>query len=836
MNPLVPGLAIAPIDESAMFDELYLILYTNELLDILVAIPIEPKRSGKSAKNQRIYFSGYKRYSYLKVMSELDPKAPKLSKKAFDPRPITEQATEDVERRFRRKGDSESKPTARLAYRWGRIAPIVTSNAPEVLFDREQLLRLIRARAKELFVGPAAEPSDPNPNEVSPQCEGSKRLPPKSLARIESELQELLNAYWAGGSIRGALIGFTDRCGGAGRTRNAGEAKRGRRNAYSHAGKVGQDGINVTADSEHAQTIKFCHDNYVIRGTTVPAALRRMWTNFYSVAVQQPDGTMKMEWLPECERPTEGHFRYWGTLASAAEAAWRKQLPPDSFEKNFRALRGTSHDDVFAIGQRGYIDSTSTDVHFVRVTNRLERIGLAHRILPVDAMFGYIPGLYMGTDAAASMTVRLAVYNASDPSKREWLDDLGLEYIPADDFIPMSFAHLVGDNTDLRSQEVMDCLRPINTNISYVPISRSDLNPLAEAAHHSMHRLVDHKMLGTTHGRARTERRETPAVDLARHTIMDGIRESVRAIWTHNTIELDIERSLAMKIGNVPPTRVAMTRALIEKGLIHRTNISQSLARAHLLPRMAGTFTTHGVRLHRANTGDKPAFLEPLVWTSSHPLITQWQEEARRGGKRDPELFRARFIVNPFNIRRIWFVNVATGEQIELGWRTLDVRDPELPYVATLYDLEDMMKGEAAEKKTFAENRERRLGDMESYQEATKANAEAEYQRAVANSEGPLPKSRTRADRRANRDKEADSHLYGIPVAPLPAPPQAAPSGQSPKDSSSQGSPPQGPSPLPPVPAIAEERPRAAVESRPGPRAGVSLLRMAVNNALKKQS
>lgn len=835
MKQLITGKALTPIAEDAMLRETHLILYANEDLDVVVVIPTSPRRSGKTEKHQRIYFSGYKKFRYAEIASELDLTAPKLTQTDFVGRDATLMTTEDLEKRFKRRGQELSNPTIKLNYRWSRIKPIVMGNEPEVLFDREQMRSLVRARAKEIEEAPRPPAEGSSKSKVVPYQELSDEAKLKRLAFIEAGLQESLNQYWAGGSFEGALIGFTGQCGAAGQRRQAGELKRGAPNAYSNAGQVGQEGINVTADSDHAKTIKFCYDNYLVRGVTVAEALRKMWWNFYSIAVQQPDGTMKLEWLPEGQRPTRSHFDYWGTLETPEKAAWRKHLPPEKFEKSFRAIRGSAHDNVFAIGQRGYMDSTTTDLHLVRATNRLARIGLANRILIADAMFGYIPGLYMGTDPADSMTVRLAAYHASDPNMREWLDDLGLEDIPAEDFIPMTFANLVGDNTDLRSQEVMDCLHPIGTNISYVPKSRSDWNPLAEAGHHKLHRMVDHNLSGTTHGQVRKERGETLPVDLARHTLKDAMRESARAIWTHNTMELNIERSVAMKIGNCPPTRIAMTRDLMKRK-VHRSNRSDAVRRLHLLPRMDGTFTPWGVRIHRPNTGDKVSFLEPVVWTSDHPLILQWQAEARRGGKRDPNFFRARFIVKPYCIRRIWYVNTSTGEQIELGWRTLDVRDPELPYVATLYDLEDMMQGEAAEKKAFAEARQQKLGNMEAHQEAAKANAEAEYQRAVANAEGPLPKSRTRADRRNNRDKEDESHLFGMPITtPPPLPPAPAPAvalSDVPNSALSQSSPPKGPPSN--DPSVAAPIPKNSVATPPAARTGQSLLRMAVNNTVKK--
>lgn len=92
------------------------------------------------------------------------------------------------------------------------------------------------------------------------------------------------------------------------------------------------------------------------------------------------------------------------------------------------------------------------------------------------------------------------------------------------------------DNTDLRSEEVMGCLNEIGTDIHFVPVRRADLNSRAESSHHKkIHRMVDHKMLGSTYGQLRADRGEESAIDRARHTPIQAIRETARAVHVHNT-------------------------------------------------------------------------------------------------------------------------------------------------------------------------------------------------------------------------------------------------------------------------------------------------------------
>lgn len=785
MATLIPGLAIDQIaglaTEAAIpISEPHLILAANQKLDILIAIPTSARH-----KQGRHYFLGPKKLSYEKIDRLLDPEAPALVVRPFFARSETNLTDEELDRKFKRKGQTESVALQQLKLRWAMLEPLLCGTDAELLFDPEHRTALLQARAREILADPLLGAKVSGKARQAKVKRGRTQSDSSEAAteRLIAELQRLLNQFWAGGGVRGALIGFGGNSGGRGKAKKAGTAKRGRKNA-KQANKVSPEGenssdsgLNVEEGSEHAKIIKFCHDTWVVRGTTVATAHRRMWTEFYSELVQQPDGTTKKVWIDWQRRPTRSHFEYWGTKEDKAAAAWRKQLPPTKFDKSYRAIMGSVTDDVYGIGQRGGIDSTPPDIELIRAIDRLARVGGAHRIIVVDAMFGYIPGLYMGFDAASSKTVRLALFNACDPNKRQWLEDLSLEEdIPHEDFIPMWFANLWADNTDLRTEDIKNCAAGVNTNIHFVPKLRSDLNALPESGHHILHRLVDHKLAGTTYGRP-SQRGEVKATYRARHTMFEALRETVRAIHVHNTAELEDNRPLRMRLKEVPPTRLHMTRELIRIGKVARALHAVDFARRQLLPRHPGTFTLKGVRLHRRDGTDKPEFVNHIVYVSNHPIIVRWCEEARKSGKRDEHFFRAEFIVNAYQPRRIWYLDLATGEPIELTFKVLVNRDDDLPYVMTLPDMIERDQVEGSERLDLQDARERRLGAMEASQRESNDLAEAKYQAAVEEAGGEPSKTAMKANKRANRDEEAAGTLMGMPVSAKVFEPEPEPVG-----------------------------------------------------------
>lgn len=388
MHSLIPGVVVTVVaglaDEDALqlLREPHLVLYVNTGLNRLVMIPITARH-----KKGRHYYLGPRLFELDQVERQLNSSRPVLAVHEFKVRPATNWTDEELNTKFKRKGQSESVALTKLNMRWALIEPLVTSTEKELLFDPEYRRALVESRASEALADPklaALLNSDARKRKVK-RGRAFDETTPGKLRRAINEIARCLNMFWAGGSVRGALIGFTDAMGGRGKARKAGAAKRGRPKAAVKEGRVDLAGLNVEAGSQHAKTIKFCYDTWVIRGTTEGMALRRMWTEFYSEAIQQPDGSTKLEWLPVEQRPTLTQFRYWGTKEDAASVAWRKHLPPTKFDKSYRAVMGSAADDVYAVGQRGDIDSTPPDLQLVRAIDRLARVGGGHRIIVVDA-------------------------------------------------------------------------------------------------------------------------------------------------------------------------------------------------------------------------------------------------------------------------------------------------------------------------------------------------------------------------------------------------------------------------------------------------------------------
>lgn len=731
----IPGEIIEQKHKNSCIGETCRVLAVSEGLNRIVLIPVEPRRS-----RNRLYFVGPRIMDLGVVLKNLEQNYVATLKGGIAPRADAIATDEDLDKKYLRKGQKISKPREERQRRNELIAPLISDmESRALLFDPQIRSEKIAERAQSLLQnGP-------------------------SIERIKKMLSEFLFQYWAGGSVPGALTPFSGRKGGRGKSRIQ-KKKLGRRNAPTAAGQSGQEGFVM--GEKDKDICGFGWRNYYIRGVTIKKALRRMWREFYSTLRADDDGKVKKILLPVNERPTLSQFERWGKDRSPGHEGWKKQLTKFNLGRIDRVLFGTAKDGVVAIGQRGAIDSTAPDMEFVSVIDRLDRIGPANRILVVDSMYGYISGFYLGLEASNADTVKLAFLH-SLTDKTEWLKWLGLENQDPGNWIPIRFSEVLADNTEARCESVKEELDQIGTGFKFVGVARSDLNSSAETGHHTLHRMVDHNLHGTTHGQ-RHERGEERADILARHTIIEAIRETARAIYTHNTIELDVQPTLEMRRElldkGVKLTRANLTRWKINQGKVAMSLISTEEARIKLLPRVRGTFTQHGIRLLRPDTGLKRVFIESVRYVSRHPVIIErvMKSKVGRGGV-SAEFFDDEFLHDPYNPNEIYYRNPMDGELIELQAKT---QDEDLLFECSYYDMVDIQNRDATYRFNARNSAEESFSEMEAGQDQTKREACDSYDEALDEREMPLSKAALKRGKSENRSREKSLYSYGMPIQP----------------------------------------------------------------------
>lgn len=735
-TPIIPGMAIEVKSSSDLLDSMVRVLHINTNENMALVIPILPKISCK-----RLYFVGPTTVCLDQLNQEVCEHKLRILKKGVTPRPDVLATDDELDKKYLRSGQKISIPRDKRAKRYALIKPLVENHEDRVLlFDPQVRQDLIIKRANEIH---------------NNSC---------SKERTVKKLAEILYQYFAEGSTKNALTPLSATQGGRGKEKKQ-SSKLGKPNTPTKNGKENATGFIMT--DEDKDICGFAWRNYYIRGTTVAKALRKMWREFYSEISISDNGkaTYKLSGLNE--RPSRTQFQTWGEKRSPGHDSWKKQLTKFNLNRLDRVLFGTSDADVVGVGQRGAVDSTSIDVELVSVAFRLDRIGSAHRILIVDSLFDYIPGFYLGIEAPSADTVGLAFLH-SLTDKTEWLNWLGLSDQSPDDWIPIRFGSVLADNTDLRSEATFNKLDSIGTGIKFVGVARSDLNSPVETSHHILHRLVDHNLHGTTHGKFHERGEELPSI-LARHTIIEATRETARAIHLHNTIELDVHPTLEMRRDlldkGIKLTRANLTRWKMNQGKCFTSLLSLDEALIKLLIPIRGTFTQYGVKLLRPDTGNKREFIEPLNYISNHKIIIARVMKAKvERAKVSAESHDDIFLHNPYKTTEIYFKDLLTAELIQLN---LNIKDTDLPFECSLPDVIDLMNRDAMHLFGVRESRHQVISELEAGQEKTKNDAKNVYQETLSMQEKTPSKAFLKRNKKENRQQEKTRLMYGMPT-PLP--------------------------------------------------------------------
>lgn len=736
---LIPGMAIQPRESSKIGNDLVRVLHVqNELVTV---IKINPQQSHSKVNGQiktRQYFSAPFTIDLNKVKDEIKCHHLVLHKNGVTPRSDELATDEELDRKYLRPGQDISSPRQKRQERYNLIKALVQNVEDQVLlFDPQIRQEKIAALAKQI---------------------DNKSV---SFERLKKQISETLNQFFAGGSCIGALTPFSAAQGGRGKEREQ-KSKLGRTNIATKNNLENQEGFIMTDEAK--DVCGFCWRNFYVRNQTIKKAYRKMLREFYSDISIDETGKNHYKLKSINERPSETQFIFWGQKRSPGDESWKKQYSQLNLNRLGRPLFGNSNDDVISVGQRGAIDSTSIDVELVSVANRLERIGSAHRILLVDCMFNYIPGFYLGLEAPSANTVGLTFLHAMT-DKTEWLRWLGLEDQNPENWIPIRFGTVLADNTDARSEENFQRVHTIGTGLKFVNVARSDLNSPVETTHHILHRLVDHNLHGTTFGQ-RHERGDEHATVLARHTTIEAIRETARAIYHHNTEELDIVPTLEMRRElldkGIKLTRANLTRWKINQGKCYTSLLSEDEARIKLLVQIKGTFTQYGVILLRDDSGEKRVFIEPIRYVSNHPLIVEKVLNAKvRRGRVGAESHDDFFLHNPYQPTEIFYKNILNGELIKLIVVSQDV---DLAHECSLPDIIHLMKDNALYSFGIQESRVQAISDMEAAQEQTKDEANKAYAEAISTLKKPPSKTSLKRNKSENREKEKNMMMYGMPI------------------------------------------------------------------------
>lgn len=437
----------------------------------------------------------------------------------------------------------------------------------------------------------------------------------KSHNTYVQNIYRLLNLYWQYGQERNALLPSYKNSGGRGKSRIAGEKKRGSPIQLSSPSIKAPVGVNTT-EFDKKLFLKAMKE-FGLKGekVTFKSIYHKMLKeyNHYTDELIAAESEFRTPQVPDYRA-----FVYWVKKLIPPHTLIRKQTNQGDFDRNKRGLRGSATDHTEVPGSCFELDSTVLDVHIVSEFQRNHVLGRPTVYCVVDKESRMIVGIHVSMEYASWRAGRQALIN-SFTSKKEYCAEFGIEIEEADwpcNHIPQ---RLLCDRGEFICQDAENLAVPLIGHLSIAPPYRAELKGIVEHRFNILNEKLIHELLGTTKGRHYIRGDKDPRMD-ATFTLREITKLLIDEILEHNN---SIFRDLAKQ-----------STLLIESGLsptplnywnLHVNALRHALSRAdeahirsRLLPTVKVTMTGKGIRLN-----------DQMYYESDHDDFEAWKVIAR---------------------------------------------------------------------------------------------------------------------------------------------------------------------------------------------------------------
>lgn len=429
-----------------------------------------------------------------------------------------------------------------------------------------------------------------------------------------------LRRFWQRGLTSNALLPDYARCGAKGKTRSASETKRGRPRRYGV-----EPGINITDEIRQIFRVSVvrCYANDKNRKWTLMDVYKQVIADFFCERIIDPETGCVIH-APNTRSqesggiPTFVQFQYWADQDHFRLDIKRKRMGSKAYDKDCRALLGTSNAEVKGPGDRYQIDATIADVYLVSRINRAWIIGRPVVYVVIDVFSRMITGLYIGLEGPSWVGAMMALANTAE-SKVDYCRrfDITIKY---EDW-PCNFlpGTLLADRGELESAMTDALTNNFNVTLENASPYRADWKGIVE----QRFRLLPSKFKKFVPGYIEPDFRQRGGTDYRLDAVLDlddftrVVIECVLHYNNHHEIDR-YDRDIGLVADEIP----AIPRELWEWGIRNRSGalrkFPQDSVRFSLMPADKAMVTEFGIR-YRGN-----------FYTCPRALEERWFEQARQ--------------------------------------------------------------------------------------------------------------------------------------------------------------------------------------------------------------
>ncbi|MED3613634.1 Mu transposase C-terminal domain-containing protein [Bacillus wiedmannii] len=406
-------------------------------------------------------------------------------------------------------------------------------------------------------------------------------------------IYKYLKRYWQRGKVKDSLLPDYRNCGNKGELKNWGTNKTGRPRITNSTG------INIT--SEIKEMFKRAVQSYYFSNqeNTLAYTYKMMIRDDFQSNIYYQDSTKYIRIADKDNIPTLGQFYYWFSKEYGVEEATTAKYGRKKFERDHRAILGSSSFEVFGPGSRYQIDATIANVYIVSRYNADWVLKRPTIYYVTDVFTHLITGFYVGLEGPSWVGMMMALLN-STVKKKDFCAKYSINI--TDDCWPA--AHLpeiiLGDRGELEGYNVNHLIEGLNITVENNPSFRPDWKGIVEKLFDTSQEKIRPFLPGYVSKdwgkRGAKDPRLEAKLDIEQYTkiIINFILHYNKNFYMKNYI-----RDEDMIVDNVKPTPVELWKWGIKNRAGKLRVIHPDIMKFYLMPRGIASVTAKGIRFEK---------------------------------------------------------------------------------------------------------------------------------------------------------------------------------------------------------------------------------------------
>ncbi|WP_163528057.1 Mu transposase C-terminal domain-containing protein [Halobacillus ihumii] len=427
-------------------------------------------------------------------------------------------------------------------------------------------------------------------------------------------VHKYLRRYWQRGKTPNALLPDYYKSGGKGKERAANSKKRGRPRKYQ------SQGINV--DEQTKKLFRISIEKYYLttRKNNLSEAFNMMIKEFYAEDYYDKDGIKKLVVKEQEKLPTLTQFRYWYNKEYNVQESMMARQGRKKYEKDFRAVLGSSTTEAVGPGSRYQIDATVGDVYLISRYNADWIIGRPVIYLVIDVFSRMITGMYIGLEGPSWIGAMMALANVAT-DKQQFCQQHGID-IPKEAWpvhhLPDA---LLADRGELEGSDVDRLVSAFNMRVENAAPYRADWKGIVEKQFDTIQRKIKPFLPGYVDKDFQERGARDYRLD-AKLTIEQFTQLIIQQVIYYNTKHYlkDYLRDEDMIQDEVKPLPLELWNWGIQNRSGKLRHFPEDLIKLHLLPQGQATVTYKGIKF------------KGMFYSCDRALKESWFPTARQKG------------------------------------------------------------------------------------------------------------------------------------------------------------------------------------------------------------